>query len=231
MDDRFVVASAAAGSPQPRDVVRFAWQELQSASNEDDLSLRLAFAVLVLQPASSVGRTLRHAVGIVFRSQGQMLLPYVDRHDLEVRVLERSLRLRSVTLASAVEKGSLAALLRHVARWVALDELRAMERRPRVAFDTDAVAAQLTYDASSVDDTLDARALLASLVDEVPAWAADVLVPLLLGDIDRVDALRELNDRRAAQGQPAWSMDTMRVWLHRVRVRLRAAAAASTDEP
>jgi hypothetical protein len=153
------------------------------------------------------------------------LKPYIDRDDLAGRVRERSWRLKAVALKETVANTSLRPLLARVARLVAIDEIRALERRPRArALDTPALEAYAA-DVTEPDRRIDARTLVSVLRDEIPGWAEDVVPALFAEEIDRPEALRLFNLNREEHGLSPWSMETMRVWLHRLRARLRAAVA------
>jgi hypothetical protein len=215
-------------APDPRrDIVSFARQELEEDPATEAGALRLAFRVLSLQPDSALFENIRGASASAFRRYGRFLEPYVDADDLVARVRERTWRASGTALRDLIGRGWLASFLRRSALWVALDELRAMARRPRTPFDE--LSEEVETPALAIDDAVDLRALLAKLQEDVPSWAADVVVSLLLDEVDATRALRTVNERRRERRLPPWTETYLRVWLHRLRRRLRELAVSPSE--
>jgi hypothetical protein len=182
--------------------------------------LRFAFAVLSLVPDTATNRALNRAAYFAFQRVGAGLRPYLDETDLSNRVVARAWRLSETSLEAAVQRRTLRGLLNRVAVLVALDEVRAYENRHRVDISEHALDG-LNAEAPEVDRLLDAKFLLDIVERESPEWARGVLPALLLDEIDRDEALLRLNEGRATHGLSAWTMDAMRVWLHRFRAQVR----------
>jgi len=220
--EAFFAAQAGVGPPPRADVIRFAVQELREPPATEGGSLRLAFLVLSLEPQSAVFEVMQQAAASAFRQRSALLRPFIDAGDLASKARERAWRTGGDSLRRAVEHGNLRGLLYQIARWTALDELRAMARRPRTPFEE---AQDVVVPTPPIDQAIDLKDLLHRAGDEVPEWARDVAVSALLGQLDAGEALRAMNDRRRQAGLAAWSGSTMRVWLHRLRGRLRELAA------